>query len=76
MECGRCTEHCPAYNTGKSLNPKEIILGMRGYLNEFGPGHAEPLVGVHISQEAVLQCTTCGACVSFSARWAFSIYPS
>jgi Fe-S oxidoreductase len=49
---------------------------MRGYLNEFGPGHAEPLVGVHISQEAVLQCTTCGACVSFSARWAFSIYPS
>ena len=30
MECGRCTEHCPAYNTGKVLNPKEIILGLRG----------------------------------------------
>src|SRR5206468_8148785 len=28
VECGRCTEHCPAYNTGKILNPKEIILGM------------------------------------------------
>ena len=37
VECGRCTEHCPASTTGKVLNPKEIILGMRGYLNELGP---------------------------------------
>ena len=29
VECGRCTEHCPATNTGKVLNPKEIILGLR-----------------------------------------------
>src|SRR5487761_2414273 len=29
VECGRCTEHCPAYNTGKTLNPKEIALGLR-----------------------------------------------
>jgi Fe-S oxidoreductase len=62
VECGRCTEHCPAFNTGKLLNPKEIILGMRGYLNEFGPGNEEPLVGKHISMEAVFQCTTCGGC--------------
>ena len=38
MECGRCTEHCPAHFTGKILNPKEIALGVRQYLNEFGPG--------------------------------------
>jgi Fe-S oxidoreductase len=31
-------EHCPASTTGKVLNPKEIILGMRSYLNELGPG--------------------------------------
>ncbi len=62
VECGRCTEHCPAYNTGKLLNPKEIILGVRDYLNEFGPASEEPLLGKHISQEAVFQCTTCGAC--------------
>jgi Fe-S oxidoreductase len=37
VECGRCMEHCPASATGKVLNPKEIILGMRSYLNEFGP---------------------------------------
>ena len=62
VECGRCTEHCPANNTGKILNPKEIILGLRGYLNEFGPGNEAPLLGKHISEEAAFQCTTCGAC--------------
>jgi Fe-S oxidoreductase len=62
VECGRCTEHCPAANTGKSLNPKEIVLGLRSYLNEQGPGSAEPLLGKYNSQEAAFECTTCGAC--------------
>lgn len=67
VECGRCSQHCPATNTGKILNPKEIALGMRGYLNEFGPASEEPLLGeqmsgFHLSQEAVFQCTTCGSC--------------
>jgi heterodisulfide reductase subunit C len=67
VECGRCSQHCPATNTGKILNPKEIALGMRGYLNEFGPASEEPLLGdqisgAHLSQEAVFQCTTCGSC--------------
>jgi Fe-S oxidoreductase len=62
VECGRCTEHCPAYNTLKVLNPKEIILGVRNYLNQSGPSAEAPLVGKHISEEAVFQCTTCGGC--------------
>jgi Fe-S oxidoreductase len=62
VECGRCTEHCPANNTGKLLNPKEIILGVRSYLNDLGPTSAEPLLGKYNSQEAAFQCTTCGAC--------------
>ena len=62
VECGRCTEFCPAYNTGKILNPKEIILGLRGYLNEFGARAEQPLLGAHISAEAAFQCTTCGGC--------------
>jgi Fe-S oxidoreductase len=62
VECGRCTEHCPANNTGKILNPKEIILGVRSYLNDIGPATEEPLLGKYNSQEAVFQCTTCGAC--------------
>ena len=62
VECGRCTEHCPAANTGKELNPKEIVLGLRGYLNEYGPASEEPLLGRYNSQQAAFQCTTCGAC--------------
>jgi Fe-S oxidoreductase len=62
VECGRCTEHCPAANTGKLLNPKEIILGVRAYLNGLGPASTEPLLGLYNSQQAVFQCTTCGAC--------------
>jgi Fe-S oxidoreductase len=62
VECGRCTEHCPAWNTGKVLNPKEVILGLRTYLNTEGPSSETPLLGAHISEEAAFQCTTCGAC--------------
>ncbi len=62
VECGRCQEHCPANNTGKILNPKEIALGMRRFLNEYGPMAEQPLLGKHLLQEAVFQCTTCGAC--------------
>ena len=62
VECGRCSEHCPATNTGKILNPKEIVLGVRSYLNEFGPASEEPTLGKYNSQEAVFQCTTCGSC--------------
>jgi len=62
VECGRCTQHCPAYNTGKVLNPKEIILGLRRYLNSEGPRSETPLLGEHISAEAAFQCTTCGSC--------------
>ncbi len=62
VECGRCTEHCPANNTGKILDPKEIILGTRRYMNEHGPTSDRPLLGKHLSMEATFQCTTCGAC--------------
>jgi Fe-S oxidoreductase len=28
-ECGRCQQACPAYATGKPLNPKSLIMGIR-----------------------------------------------
>ncbi len=74
VECGRCTEHCPASTTSKVLNPKEIILGMRSYLNEFSPASEIPLLtesriaspdnppNYYFSMEAAFECTTCGAC--------------
>jgi Fe-S oxidoreductase len=78
VECGRCTEHCPASTTGKVLNPKEIILGQRSYLKEFGPMSEVPLLNElrgdaanlshdnppasYFSMEAAFECTTCGSC--------------
>ena len=78
VECGRCTEHCPASTTGKVLNPKEIILGARTYLNTFGALAETPLLNDlrdapangssdnppanYFSMEAAFECTTCGAC--------------
>lgn len=64
VECGRCQQHCPAYNTGKELNPKQLALGLRAYLDRFGELATEPLLGAHLSERAVFQCTTCGACQS------------
>jgi Fe-S oxidoreductase len=55
VECGRCTEQCPAFNTGKELNPKQIILGLRDDLRA-------GVEALRINEKAVFQCTTCGGC--------------
>jgi Fe-S oxidoreductase len=31
-ECGRCSDNCPAYTTGKKLSPKHITLALRNHL--------------------------------------------
>lgn len=36
-ECGRCQSVCPAWNTGKTLNPKFIITNTRDHLFEKAP---------------------------------------
>ena len=35
-ECGRCSDHCPAFNTGKLLSPKHLTMTLRDhfYANE------------------------------------------
>jgi len=33
-ECGRCQAACPAFATGKELNPKEINIHMREYIDD------------------------------------------
>ncbi len=36
-ECGRCQEQCPAWNTGKPLSPKLLIMNLRDQLFKAGP---------------------------------------
>ncbi|MDQ3660608.1 MAG: heterodisulfide reductase-related iron-sulfur binding cluster, partial [Actinomycetota bacterium] len=79
-ECGRCQSQCPAWNTGKPLSPKLVIMDLRDEL--FGAGDSllaaqagangqpasaiaelSPLNPDVVADEAIWDCTTCGACV-------------
>ena len=74
-ECGRCTSVCPATLTGKPLDPKNLIIDLKGALYaESGlklAGHREradraehePLVGGVIKDDVLWSCTTCMACI-------------
>ncbi len=33
-ECGRCSSHCPATYSGKTLAPRQLLLNLRDYLYE------------------------------------------
>ena len=62
VECGRCTENCPAHLTGKELDPRLIAVGLNYYLDEFGPHSEKPILETAIPTKSVFECTTCGAC--------------
>lgn len=71
-ECGRCTQQCPANITGKKLSPRKIMMDTRDRLVEVGLGKeingnefsdGKSLLGDYISEEEILACTTCNACV-------------
>ncbi|MCG9894562.1 MAG: 4Fe-4S dicluster domain-containing protein [Fimbriimonadaceae bacterium] len=57
MGCGRCTEVCPAYGSGKTLNPKQVVADIHGGLRTGGQ------VAELVTEEALWACTTCNACV-------------
>ena len=58
-ECGRCQDVCPAYNTGKELSPKLLIMALRDQLLS---GASTPLVPNAVTDNVVWDCVTCGAC--------------
>jgi ferredoxin len=61
IQCFRCQEVCPAYNTGKVLSPAALEINKRYHLNYDG-GLDVPMLNM-ITEEAVWACTSCGACV-------------
>jgi Fe-S oxidoreductase len=67
VECGRCTQACPANVTGGSLSPKEIILDLqKGFLSGgdlvAGTAAEKEQGSVFIAEEDLFQCFSCGAC--------------
>ncbi len=59
VECGRCQDNCPAYATGKLLNPKTIILQNEDALLA---GKLDAKLSNVYDPGILWQCTTCGAC--------------
>ena len=72
-ECGRCTDECPANQTGKKLSPRKIMMDTRDRLEAVGKnidinnGNYKPdgkqLIGDYVSSEEIWACTSCNACV-------------
>jgi Fe-S oxidoreductase len=73
-ECGRCQAACPAWNTGKPLSPKLLVMNLRDHLFAEGPAivtarsrgetpQTTALVPDVVAEEVVWACTTCGACM-------------
>ncbi|MEJ7845890.1 MAG: (Fe-S)-binding protein [Acidimicrobiales bacterium] len=73
--CGRCTEVCPAHTTGKSLDPREIVLKTGEVMAATGTPPTSPPIGTdpeitigasslfeRITPEEIWACTTCKAC--------------
>jgi heterodisulfide reductase subunit C len=71
-ECGRCSNACPANQTGKLLSPRKIMMDTRDRLEELGKTltkqrtwqeDGRSLLHTYISVEEINACTTCNACV-------------
>ena len=71
-ECGRCTDQCPANQTGKLLSPRKIMMDTRDRLEEVGRNinkngsyqkDGKHLLDDYISKEELWACTSCNACV-------------
>ncbi len=68
--CGRCQDACPAYFSGKKLNPKQVILNLKDHLYEVYPvpllkkpvESRKDMISEVISEEVIWDCTTCRAC--------------
>ncbi len=69
--CGRCTDVCPANLTGKVLSPMHVVEDIKDHLIEVGgrggkgevPPGSKPLIGGVVSEEAIWDCVSCGACM-------------
>ena len=70
-ECGRCTDVCPANETGKLLSPRNIMMKTRDRLEEIGSvidskgsfeDDGKTLLNDYITPEELWACTTCNAC--------------
>ena len=69
IQCSRCQDACPAYETGKELSPSALEINKRYFLNshldEFINGSIPDaaITDILLTDEAAWSCTTCGYCI-------------
>ena len=69
IQCNRCQDACPAYETGKELSPSAMEINKRYFFNEnldtlaSGQSVDSALTNWMLTEEAAWSCTTCGYCV-------------
>ena len=69
VDCGRCQDQCPAYQSDKPLSPKVVMMSLRKHvLNEkdnllSGKEVSEPIMDKWQTPDEIWACTTCGACM-------------
>lgn len=70
-ECGRCSDVCPANQTGKLLSPRKIMMDVRDRAEELGEYKrkngadsldSKTLLGDYIKEEELWACNSCNAC--------------
>jgi Fe-S oxidoreductase/nitrate reductase gamma subunit len=62
--CGRCTSVCPAWTTGKPLDPMHVVLDLKDAM--FKEAQKKPLgepLPEYVGYEELFDCTTCMACM-------------
>ena len=67
VECGRCTDNCPANLIGGSLDPKRIVLQLQQGLLAGGEtiaGDDDAVAGgkAWLTERELFECLSCGAC--------------
>jgi Fe-S oxidoreductase/nitrate reductase gamma subunit len=70
VRCGRCQDACPAYFSGKALNPKKMIQDLKTHLDEVYPlpliikpqDSRQDMITDVVTEEVIWDCTTCRAC--------------
>ncbi|MGM0372757.1 MAG: (Fe-S)-binding protein [Halobacteriota archaeon] len=68
-KCGRCTSVCPANQSGRPLDPRDVILDLRKYGRELEAGETEEIPIISGEEDSVIDpetmesCMTCMACV-------------
>lgn len=66
LECGKCTDVCPATAAGKTLSPKNVMVKLKNLMwDEQKITDETKRRSVHevITTDELMGCTTCGACV-------------